>query len=209
MFSVKKCGLTECFICGVPRLPPDVFEKLSHLPDPIPEGDHYKKFDDVYGTPTTEMYMPSLKEKIAKGHGLDYSPTGQTAKCTKLLIQCVDCRKWRVIHAPKTLKPKIRAKVEKELEYVWYTCGSVFTDIEMTSDEDVLSLVGVRRNLGCSSPIETSYYTAGYDPVCYHCGQKEVLLESDEYYPICENCVSNKREKVQRRGKKQSFKPKP
>ena len=61
-------------------------------------------------------------------------------------------------------------KVERELESVWYTCGSVFADIDMSSDDDVLSHVGVRRNLMCSSPIETAYYTASYAPVCYHCG---------------------------------------
>ena len=210
MFSVKKCGLSECLVCDVPRLPPDVFAKLSHLPDPIPDGDHYKKFDDIYGTLTSEVHMPSLKEKIAKGHGLDYSPTGQTAKNTKgLLIQCLECQKLRVIYAAKTLKPDVRAKVEKELESVWYTCGSVFADIDMSSDDDVLSHVGVRRNLMCSSPIETAYYTASYAPVCYHCGQKEDLLEKDEFYPICDECSKQKREQVSRRGKKKIFKPKP
>ena len=210
MFSVKKCELSECLVCDVPRLPPDVFAKLSHLPDPIPDGDHYKKFDDVYGTLTSEVHMPSLKEKIAKGHGLDYSPTGQTAKNTKgLLIQCLECQKLRVIYAAKTLKPDVRVKVERELESVWYTCGSVFADIDRSSDDDVLSHVGVRRNLMCSSPIETAYYTASYAPVCYHCGQKEDLLEKDEFYPICDECSKQKREQVSRRGKKKIFKPKP
>ncbi len=89
MFSVKKCGKNDCHICGTPRLPTDVFSELSHLPDPIPDGEHYKAFDMVYGTETNEIHMPSLKDKLSKGHGLPFDPSAQTAKNTKVLIKCV------------------------------------------------------------------------------------------------------------------------
>ena len=39
--------------------------------------------------------------------------------------------------------------IERELESVWNTCGSVFADIDMSPDDDVLSHVGVRRNIMC------------------------------------------------------------
>ena len=55
MFSVKKCGLATCTICKAPRLPAEVFEKLNHLPDPVPgDGESFKSFDEVYGLDTSE-----------------------------------------------------------------------------------------------------------------------------------------------------------
>ena len=63
-FSVKTCGNSECTTCQPVRFPPDVFERLHHLPDPIPdetnEG-YCKTFQAVYGTETTEEFMPSKK----------------------------------------------------------------------------------------------------------------------------------------------------
>ena len=146
MFSVKKCGKAQCLVCDVPRLPPDVFSKLHHLPNPIPDGEHYKKFSDVYGTSTTEVHMPSLKEKIAKGHGMAFSPTGQTANNARLLVRCVECQKQRVIHAQKTLDREIRKKIVKELETIWYTCGTVFVD-EDTSSSAIIWDVRENRRL--------------------------------------------------------------
>ena len=75
MFSIKKCGEEHCNICQELQLPPDVFSSLPHLPDPIPNGEHYKDFDTSYGTVTTEEHLPSLNEKMKKGHSMPYSPT--------------------------------------------------------------------------------------------------------------------------------------
>ena len=59
VFSVKKCGKPDCSICSPPRLPPEIFSELFHLPDPVPaSGDHYKPFEKVYGTNTTEKHRP-------------------------------------------------------------------------------------------------------------------------------------------------------
>lgn len=46
-FCVKKCGDETCEVCAAPRLPADVFETLSFLPDPEPEDgtDCYKSFE--------------------------------------------------------------------------------------------------------------------------------------------------------------------
>ena len=147
MFSVRKCNEVECTTCSPPRLPPDVFESLHNLPDPIPNGDHYAHSEQVYGQLTTEEHMPSLKEKVSKDHGMDFSPSGQTAKNTKLTIQCTQCNKWRVIHSAKALRSNVRTSIESELELILYCCGSVFSDIEESTEENVLQMVHVRRNL--------------------------------------------------------------
>ena len=44
LFSVKKCRDDEC-VCGLPRVPPQVFIKLDHVPFPVPEREHYKFFE--------------------------------------------------------------------------------------------------------------------------------------------------------------------
>ena len=47
-----------------PRLPDDIFEGMSFLPDPEPQdGDKYKTFSDLYGQETSEKYRPSLNKK--------------------------------------------------------------------------------------------------------------------------------------------------
>ena len=67
VFSVKKCGKTECTICFSPRLPPEIFKQLSYLPDPVADGDHYRSFNEVYGTLTIEKDRPSLKSDTDQG----------------------------------------------------------------------------------------------------------------------------------------------
>ena len=45
-FSVKKCLPSGCELCGDVIMPYDEFQKLDHLPDPVPDesGEHYKSF---------------------------------------------------------------------------------------------------------------------------------------------------------------------
>lgn len=65
--SIKKCGKQGCTICLPPRLTSDVFSTLAFLPDPVPDPDndqHYKSFDALYGTLTSEQHRPSLKDSI-------------------------------------------------------------------------------------------------------------------------------------------------
>jgi len=58
-FCIKKCGKLDCDICKPPRLPPEIFETLAFLPDPVPLGDgHYKPFDTVYNT--IQLHLKSI-----------------------------------------------------------------------------------------------------------------------------------------------------
>ena len=45
---------------------PEVFSTLNHLPDPIPNGDHYEEFESIYGSQTDENFWPSLVETKRK-----------------------------------------------------------------------------------------------------------------------------------------------
>jgi hypothetical protein len=66
-FQIRKCGDRNC--CLEPHSPP---EDLQWLPDPVLDPDdrlHYKRYDTVKGTETTEEDRPSLKipAKTKKG----------------------------------------------------------------------------------------------------------------------------------------------
>ena len=87
-FSVKKCGIAGCTSCLESRLPPDVFSKLHHLPDPIPsetnEG-HYQTFDEFYGTETSEKYLPS-KNSSKRSNGIPFNQLKQHTNNTRITI---------------------------------------------------------------------------------------------------------------------------
>ena len=100
-FSIKKCGLTTCSMCKPPHLPAEVFQDLHFLPDPVPESnnDHYKPFDELYGTTTSEVYCPSKHNRGSSSCDIPFSPSGQTACNVMELLVCSDCRRPRVLYA--------------------------------------------------------------------------------------------------------------
>ena len=71
-FSIKKCGINNCSSGLAPQLPPAVFSTLHHLADPEPskvnEG-HYKIFDEIYHTKTSEEILPS-NTITERSHGI-------------------------------------------------------------------------------------------------------------------------------------------
>lgn len=144
MFSVKKCGSADCKICKVPRLPADVFNDVHHLPDPIPDDDKYKSSEDAYRSDTS--HCPSLSKPGVKKHGMPSPPSAQYAQNVKVVLQCGECSKWRVLYAKRGLKQHQKEELEKLIEDLEDTCGSVFEDIEAEEDS-VLSLVFAKANL--------------------------------------------------------------
>ena len=197
MFSIKKCNDIECSVCKPPRLPADVFCDIHHLPDPIPDGDKYKDFEEVYGSQTSEKHRPSLSSPGAKTHGMPFPPpSAQYAKNVKVVLQCGECLKWRVLYSKYSLKKDQREELEQLIEDLDYPCGSIFADIEAGEDS-----IYVKANLTCNSPIEIPYYTAGNAAICFHCGDENELREDETNYPICLSCVSAGKKPVSRRSK--------
>jgi len=76
-FDIKKYGDEDCTICLPPRLSPDKFSQLDHLPMPGTDG-YYKKFSEVFQTTTVENHRPSL-QNITKKH-LPFYPSEQYVK---------------------------------------------------------------------------------------------------------------------------------
>ena len=123
MFSVKKCTDSSCGICQPPRLPADIFSIIHHLPDPVPEGDKYRSFEKMYGSQTSVKHRPSLTSAGAKTHGMPFPPSAQYARNVKVVLQCGECFKWRVLYSKHSLKKDQREELEFLIEdldyYLW------------------------------------------------------------------------------------------
>ncbi|RIB30087.1 hypothetical protein C2G38_2153715 [Gigaspora rosea] len=65
-FQIKKCNNFSCLYCKPTRLLSQEFDNLSLLPDPISSKDYYAKFQQVYGTKTTEEHRPMYIQSQAK-----------------------------------------------------------------------------------------------------------------------------------------------
>ena len=198
-FSIKKCGKQECNICLPPRLQPDVFSTLAFLPDPVPADDqHYKKFDDIYGTLTSEKHRPSLKDEGCKqSHDMPLSPSAQTAANVGELILCSECLRPRVMYSQRKLGHHDIDVLIRSIEDTLYVCGSRISDIEVIlipsdppSTADVMKRVFVRANLSCRDDIEVPFYSSEcFASICSHCA-----CECDKHvkgqYPLCSDCAS-------------------
>ena len=98
-------GDEEC-VCGRPRCLAGVCKDLFHLPFPVSERENYKSFEELYGKDKneSEKYVPSCSEAAAKRHRMPFSPSAQKAKNVKIVVQCSECRKWRVCHTERVFK---------------------------------------------------------------------------------------------------------
>ena len=108
-FSIKKCGESNCSSCKKPRLSTDVFQQISHLPDPVPDEDnpgHYKKFADLYGQDTTEEFKPS-KRTSNRNHTIPFNPLKQHALNTNITLECTEYGKHRVVYSQKKVSPRL------------------------------------------------------------------------------------------------------
>ena len=126
-FCIKKCGEPTCEVCQPVRLPSQVFKSLHFLPDPVPSDDeHYKLFDEVYGSETTEMHRPSLVQKSKRRKTLPFTASIQHVKNVNLIVQCEQCGMWRLIYSPYKLKAEDKRILESKLDSssFWLFCNS-------------------------------------------------------------------------------------
>lgn len=206
-FCIKKCGAQDCQICTPPCLPPDVFAQLHTFPDPVPGDDgHYKSFEDLFGTDTTEEHCPSFKPKqspgnlliTSRGHGMPFSPSAQTANRCKMTVRCIDCEKPRVIHASVKLTEPESALLERVLALYHYSCGSELQELKPADDTravrapriiSLLDKVFVRANLTCQCSVEIPYFSSkSFPPVCFYCAAEDDLETQEGQYPVCKVC---------------------
>ena len=90
------------------------------------------------------------------------------------------------------------------MDVLTYPCGTSITERNDDNDsqysDSIYSVVYVRKNLNCQSPVEVTYYSTGY-PDIYCCSDDILNGGSKDYYPICQICVTAKKEKIKKRVK--------
>ena len=200
-FSRVEKSLPDFARCKAPRLPMEVFSDVHHLPDPVPVGDHYQPFSEVYGTATTEKHRPSLSSpQTSSSHAMPFPPSSKYAKNTMCTIVCAECSKPRLLYSKLSLKTPRREELCQVVGDLDYTCGSSFADIP-TEEGNILQSVFVKASLSCSQPIEVPYYTAGHVDVCIHCGLPSELVYDEGCYPACTACKSASKKAVKKRAR--------
>jgi hypothetical protein len=99
-FSIKKCGKGDCQFCKPPRLPQDVFERLSVFPDSVKKVGS----DHVFGKSTTEKDRPSLSGSAKKkSAGKPSKPFRMTSETVCDVLVCGDCLKPRCLYSQRKL----------------------------------------------------------------------------------------------------------
>ena len=184
-------------MCKPPRLPVEVFSKLHFLPDPILNTNgHYKPFQEVYGTCTTEEFRPSLQKRSSRGKALPFSASIQHVRNVGIMVQCEECEMWHLIYSRHKLSTQEKKQLEQCLNDYTFTCGATLADLNLPGN---LSEVCV-RDLRCYDNVEKLYYSMkNYEPVCIHCCAKDNLSTEANCYPQCHDCTTSNKPPVKKR----------
>ena len=115
-----------------PRLPTDVFQQISHLPDQVPDEDnpgHYKRFADLCGQNTTDGFKPS-KHTSNRNHTIPLYPLKQHALNTNITLECTECGKHRTIYSQKKASPRLCKKLKSVFSELFFTCGTEIQELD-------------------------------------------------------------------------------
>lgn len=164
--QIKKCGSDTCDTCNPVRLPKNIFDQLSVLPDPVPGDDgHYKTFAQLFGTKTDGSHRPSLQKTSKRKKTLPFTASVQHLNNMDIMLQCDKCSMWRLLYCRFKLTKQEKSDLQKAIEDVSVTCGAQLQDWALPGQlSDVYT-----REMSCVEPIEKLYYLAKYSPICIYC----------------------------------------
>lgn len=139
---------------------------------------HYKQFQDVYGTVTTEDHRPSLQQKrCTNSKTLPFVASIQHVRNVNLMVLCEECDMWHLLYSPFKLSLTEKKRLETSLDQYTFTCGVSLSDLNL---QDRLADVCV-RDFECHNPVEKLYY----EPICVYCCGTDNLSTADNCYPQC------------------------
>ena len=174
--------------------------EIHELPNPIMDDDgHYKPFNAVYGTTNTSTALLPSERTVKKTKSISFNATQQHVRNVGLLVQCDECRMWRLLFSKRKLNPGAVGQLEVLLEDMSFTCGASFEDLDLPLD---LQSVCVKTHK-CFDPMEKLYYSCGFEAICFYCGKEvPVIADDSDYYPQCDKCSSKPFVKKPKRSKK-------
>ncbi|CAG8806607.1 44727_t:CDS:2, partial [Gigaspora margarita] len=176
------------------------FELLKQLPDPFPSNDlHYKSFEELYGTITTEEHRPSLKNSkpitsktaitteqtniqvinsdTTDNHSENGTSSNNTDKDNILELNDQDNNDYNDEQESCKSKESNYSNVDEEV--------NVEVPIKILFEK-----VFVNDLWTCALLIERPYYSAGiYPDICYNCGSAEDLKKTKGKLPLCSKCT--------------------
>ena len=122
-----------------------------------------------------------------------------TAQNARLQIECVECRKPRVIYSNGKLSDSKLVSLLMGISDFDFTCGAPILPLA----HPLVSTAHVRMDLTCATPIEYSYYSSkkiGRVDLCCHCAKPDIPVDQElnknfkVVLPICETCLSEDKE---------------
>lgn len=166
-------------------------------PDPVPDGDHFKPFHELYGkVNTSEMHRPSPKKEntvamATNKRTVPIKTSAQTANSVKSTVQCTECNKPRVLYIQKALSSSEKQILMRFLQFYQYTCGA---DIQTLNNDkaprvcQVLEKVFVRDH-SCCDDVELPYFSSkAFVDICVKCGSKN-NLQKQGVFILCVKIV--------------------
>jgi hypothetical protein len=181
-----KCGKVNCGLCTQVRLPPQVFEKLRHLPLPtLGDDDHYIPFFEVFGNDTTEDHQPSFRKPPPKKvkRRLPYYASIQHVKNSQLMVQCTELNMWRIIFSKYKLTKEQQFYLQTVLEDYTYSCGASLEELHLPEEYNTVEI----RDHSCFDLVERLYYSAKKERICIYCSQEQQYSSQDTYL-LCSTC---------------------
>lgn len=227
----KRCHEDEksdgCGVCKPIRMPMHVFEQLtSHfVPDPEPVKDNeckdgekvsYKSYEEACAKPTTEEFLPSLKQKAK----LRVDSQKVAVARVRSVMFCASCARPRCVYsdfALTTPQKRLLLKVQEEMDF---HCGQ-FDIVAKDSEFGALhGVVWANNSLNCNRPVEKTYFSSNrFKSVCAQCGSpvtkddEQVRKEREAkdhatYLPLCssEICTGKGKGFIGRKKKLGAFK---
>ena len=198
-FQIRKCKTSTCRYCSEHpvRLNEDVFDSLQFIPAPLLDAsrEHFQTFEQVYGSTVTEKDRPSLKYSLELIDEDKLHKDVLVGQKVRAVVKCALCDKPRCLYSNSKFNTVVERNVKEIIKDGEYACGGSFVDDENYLRHSVVA----RRQLTCSSPLETTYYSCKLSlaPLCFHCGSTSGAKLADlsdmsekfaQVRPLCLHC---------------------
>jgi hypothetical protein len=121
-----------------------------------------------------------------------------TVQCAKDVVNCIECRKPRVVYSKHRLTGRQSATLKALLTEVEYSCGDVI-DTPWSTDQTHHNTVYTKIPMTCADAIEIPYYSAelGRKDICCYCCNDSVATDESllkkfkTVLPLCKTCVDD------------------
>ena len=119
--------------------------------------------------------------------------SAQTARTT---VECVECRKPRVVYSKSKLSSHQQMQLVLMLSESDYTCGSAITP----PGHALAKVVCMNTAVNCAIHVEIPYYRSklGRMDICSNCGNGDAETDTDlnkQYktvQPLCRDCIEKR-----------------